>query len=100
MDFFQQCANTPLLVNTSRGKVVSIPDLVKALNSGLLSGACLDVLENENPGSYSVEEREMYKELFELQNVFLSPHIAGWTHESLELIARTMLEKIRRLNLV
>ena len=36
----------------------------------------------------------MYDELYELKNVILTPHVAGWTHESLQRLAEVLLKKI------
>jgi glyoxylate reductase len=61
------------LINTARGPVVDEHDLVESLRSGNLSGAALDVFDNEpniNP------------ELIGMENVILTPHIASATYES------------------
>ncbi len=96
-EFIDGCKDKVILVNTSRGNVINTQALIDALKSGKVGGACLDVFENEKPETYSAEEYSMYKELFEFENVIVSPHVAGWTHESLEKIARIVLEKIGRL---
>lgn len=93
-DFIEKCKDGVIISNTSRGVVVRTMDLIEALKSGKVGGACLDVYENEKVKSYTEAETEMYKELFEMPNVVLSPHIAGWTRESLRLIAEVLLEKI------
>ena len=89
------CNDGVIIINTSRGKVVHLDSLLGALESGKVGGACLDVFENENPLSFSEKESESYAKLYERQNVILSPHIAGWTRESLQEIARVTLEKIK-----
>ncbi len=93
-DFIQKCKDGVIISNTSRGQIVHLPDLIEALKSGKVAGACLDVFSNEKPSTYTSEEAILYKELFGMKNVVVSPHIAGWTHESLELIAKTLLDKI------
>jgi D-3-phosphoglycerate dehydrogenase len=95
--FISNCKQGAILINTSRGKVVRTRDLVKALVSGKLGGACLDVLENEDSGSYTYEERVLYNELFKLENTILTPHVAGWTIESKRKIAEVLLDKIKKL---
>jgi len=92
--FLNRCKDGVILSNTSRGKIVVTEDLINALQSGKVLGACLDVFENEKPETYSVEEKEMYRGLFLMQNVVVSPHIAGWTRESLKEIAEVLLNKI------
>ena len=93
-DFLNRCKDKVILLNTSRGKVVKTLDLVEALEQGKVGGACLDVFENEKPHTYSQSETNTYTRLFDRDNVVLSPHIAGWTKESLEKIAQVILKKI------
>lgn len=95
--FLQKCKAGCILVNTSRGQVVDTQALVHALESGHLGGACLDVFENEKPNTYSKAESNTYERLYACDNVVLSPHVAGWTHESLRRIAAVMLEKVDTL---
>ena len=64
----------------------------------LLVRACLDVLENEKPWTYTLEELYLYEQLYKMDNVILSPHVAGWTIESKRKIADTLLEKIQDSN--
>jgi D-3-phosphoglycerate dehydrogenase / 2-oxoglutarate reductase len=93
-DFIQKCKPGFVLLNTSRGKCVHTADLVAGLESGRVGGACLDVFENEKPGTFSEEEKRLYARLHALENVVLAPHVAGWTHESKRLLAEILLEKI------
>ena len=60
---------TAYLVNTARGGLIVEADLAAALRSGVLAGAGLDVFEEEPPG--------LDNPLYELDNVILSPHVAG-----------------------
>lgn len=94
--FIEKCKSGFVLVNTSRGACVKTEDLVPALESGRVSGACLDVFENEKPPTYSLVERYWFERLHALENVVLTPHIAGWTHESKRRLAEVLLEKITR----
>ncbi len=82
------------LINTSRGKIIDTKDLVNGLESGKVKGAALDVLENEKPWTYNEEEKLLYNKLFSMENVIVTPHIAGWTVESREKIAKYSYEKI------
>ena len=84
------------LINTSRGKIINTKDLVNELESGKIKGAALDVLENEKPWTYNEEEKVMYNKLFSMENVIVTPHIAGWTVESREKIATCSYEKIKK----
>lgn len=92
--FIERCKPGVILLNTARGSCVKTADLVDALESGRVGGACLDVFENEKPATYSEAERRLYARLHQLDNVVLSPHIAGWTHESKRRLAEVLLEKI------
>ena len=92
--FIRKMKKGAVLINTSRGRMVEINALIKALDDGHLSGACLDVLENEKPDTWSDEEKRMYTRLFEKNNVVITPHIAGWTRKSLRNIAQVTLSKI------
>jgi D-3-phosphoglycerate dehydrogenase / 2-oxoglutarate reductase len=95
--FIHNCAKKPIIVNTSRGNVVDTASLIEALGTGHLSGACLDVFENEHVTTFSTFEKEMYSQLYAFQNVIVSPHIAGWTEESLTGIAAVLLKKIQNV---
>ena len=95
--FIGQFAKSFYFINTSRGKIVRTNDVVDALKSGKLRGACLDVLEYETLSFESLgkEEPAAFTELKQMQQVVLSPHIAGWTHESNRKMAEVIAEKIQ-----
>jgi D-3-phosphoglycerate dehydrogenase len=86
------------LINTARGKSVVTADLVAALKSGQILGAGLDVLEYEKLSFESLfnseEKPKALQELLAMENVILSPHVAGWTIESKQKLAQTIVEKI------
>src|SRR5690606_22644689 len=86
------------LINTARGKSLVTADLVLALKSGKILGAGLDVLEFEKLSFETLFDSDnlpnSLKELFAMDNVILSPHIAGWTVESKEKLATVIAEKI------
>ncbi|WP_121665935.1 2-hydroxyacid dehydrogenase [Mesonia aquimarina] len=87
-------------INTGRGKSVVTNDLVEALKSGKILGTGLDVLEYEktsfeNLFTSKMEMPEAFQYLIEAENVLLSPHIAGWTIESKEKLAQTIVDKIK-----
>jgi D-3-phosphoglycerate dehydrogenase len=87
------------LINTARGKSVVTKDLIDALKSGKILGAGLDVLEYEKTSfesmMSSVEETSPFYELVNFDNVLLTPHVAGWTIESHEKLAQTIVDKIK-----
>ena len=67
------------LVNAARGPLVDEAALARALKSGRIGGAALDVLDGEPPDPESA--------IFGAPNLILTPHMAGSTHECLEAIA-------------
>ncbi|MCH3883600.1 2-hydroxyacid dehydrogenase [Tenacibaculum aquimarinum] len=87
------------LINTARGKSVVTADLVSALKSGKILGAGLDVLEYEKKSFENLfTESEIpaaFQYLINSENVILSPHVAGWTVESKEKLAQTIVDKIK-----
>ncbi len=93
--FIQKCKPGFVLINTARGKNVCTEDLVEALESGQIGGACLDVFENEKPPTFTEKDKALYDRLHQFENVVFSPHVAGWTHESKRLLAEVLLEKIK-----
>jgi len=86
------------LFNLSRGKVVVLKDLLAEIETGKVSGAGLDVLENENLPSFKANQPELYKRLMANPKVLLTPHIGGWTFESHEKINKVLFDKINALN--
>jgi D-3-phosphoglycerate dehydrogenase / 2-oxoglutarate reductase len=96
-DFINHFKTDFYLINTSRGEVASVKAILEGLDSGKIKGACLDVLENEKMDKLNIEQEELYTQLFQKQNVILTPHIAGWTHESYQKINQVLVEKIREL---
>lgn len=92
--FLSRIRRNVFIVNTSRGKVIKTEILLEGLESGKIRGACLDVFENEQVETFTPEEKEMYTRLYSYDNVILSPHVAGWTEESLFKIAATLINKI------
>lgn len=94
------------ILNTARGKCINTEDLVSALKTGKLLGAGLDVLEYEKASfedlfksndsdTENSKKPEAFQELLGMSNVLLSPHVAGWTIESKEKLAQTVVNKIK-----
>ncbi|MHC5538104.1 NAD(P)-dependent oxidoreductase, partial [Singulisphaera rosea] len=79
---------TGYLINIGRGAIVVLDDLVAALRSGRIAGAALDVFE--------VEPLPANHPLWDLPNVIITPHTAGYS----PIIARrhlaTLVENVRR----
>ncbi len=87
------------LINTGRGKSIVTKNLVKALQSGKILGAGLDVLEYEKSSFENLflddTLPEAFQYLINADNVILSPHVAGWTIESKGKLAQTIVDKIK-----
>ena len=98
-DFINRFKKPFFLINSSRGEVAELEAIVAALQSGKLKGACLDVLENEKLDRLTSAQQPIYEALFQLENVILTPHIAGWTHESYVKINEVLVEKILEFDL-
>jgi D-3-phosphoglycerate dehydrogenase len=100
-NFINAFANPFWLINTSRGKNVVTDDLVTALASGKILGAGLDVLEYEKLSFENLfidsEKPKAFAYLLQADNVLLTPHIAGWTFESHEKLAQTIVDKILKV---
>ena len=94
-EFLLKCKDGVIILNGSRGKVVDTGALLRAMDRGKVKGACLDVVENENPENRLGEEALMYENLFSRKQTILTPHIAGWTKESKRNIAYQLLKGIR-----
>ncbi|MBK9464159.1 MAG: hydroxyacid dehydrogenase [Chitinophagaceae bacterium] len=93
-DFFNLLERRPFFLNSARGGLVSLEELVNALKGNKIMGAGLDVLENENFETYSVTENIMLRWLLEQPNVIVTPHIAGYSHESFYKMAKVLLQKL------
>jgi len=77
------------LINNARGKVVNIPELAKALQSGKLAGAAIDVYPAEpasNGPFFGDDLNEWATELRACPNLILTPHIGGSTEEAQRMI--------------
>ena len=98
-EFINKFRKNIYVVNTSRGKILRTSDLIKCLKSGKVLGACLDVLEYEDLSFENVKLHDDFQALISMENVVLSPHIAGWTHESNYKMAITIADKIEALDL-
>lgn len=103
--FINQMKKNFWLINTARGSAVVTKDLVKALQTGKILGAGLDVLEYEKSSfenlfsDYTKNNIKKipseFRYLIDSKNVLLTPHIAGWTIESKQKLAQTIVDKIK-----
>jgi D-3-phosphoglycerate dehydrogenase len=95
--FFEKFKKNIYFINTARGKVLKTDALVESMKNGKVLGACIDVLEYESLSFEALDQSklpEAFQYLLKSDKVILTPHIAGWTHESNEKIAATLVGKI------
>jgi D-3-phosphoglycerate dehydrogenase len=103
-NFISKMKKNFYLVNTARGKNVKTSALVDALKSGKVKAAALDVLEYEKSSfenldtstSLSTGNKEDLQFLLDSEQVIVTPHIAGWTHQSKEKLAQFIVDKIEQ----
>ena len=86
------------IINTSRGKVVSLEDLKWGIEKNIIFGAGLDVIELEDYSFEKVtfEKNEILNFFLKSEKVIITPHIAGWTYESHQKLAKTIVDKISK----
>jgi len=96
--FIRRFRKPIVLINTSRGEVVRTSDLVAHLKEGTIRAAALDVLEYESKTFEKLHRVQdlpsHFTELTAMEQVILTPHVAGWTHESYRKLSEIMARKI------
>lgn len=92
--FFDSLEKQPWFINTSRGKITDTAALIDALQNEKISGAALDVLENENFETYTLLENNQLDWLLLQPNVIITPHIAGYSNEAFYKMSKILLEKL------
>ena len=76
------------LINVARGPVINQDVLLKALKEGWIAGAALDVFETE--------PLPLESELWDLPNVIISPHSAGYREGHTRMVTDLFCENLRR----
>ena len=82
------------LINVSRGEIVNSAAVVQAMKDGKIPGACLDVLENEKLSQLTNPQQDAFDYLRSSPRTVLTPHIAGWSHESYVRINEVLVQQI------
>lgn len=88
---FNRMKTTAILINSARGGIVNEADCAAALRSGRIAGAAIDTVDQE---PITKEVGQLFSGL---NNVILTPHVAGVTKESNRRIAEFAAENVRRL---
>lgn len=90
-NLFKKMKRKPVFVNVGRGKTVVEKDLIRALKEGLISGACLDVFQEEPLPKESP--------LYTMKNVVVSPHVSALSDDywdkAVELFKRNLRKFLR-----
>jgi phosphoglycerate dehydrogenase-like enzyme len=86
---FERMKPPAYVINISRGPIVNEKDLLVALNEGQISGAGLDVLNQEPPGSDHP--------LVNHEKVIVTPHTAGITRQSFDALGQAVADNVERL---
>lgn len=92
--FFNTMQQQPWFINTCRGKVHETNAIINALKQNKISGAGLDVLENEQLDTYSATENAALAWLNQQPNVIITPHIAGYSHEAFYKMSLVLIQKL------
>ena len=95
--FFAHFQKSIFLLNLSRGKIVETNALLKAIKSGKVLGAGLDVLEYEKSSFENLFDGSLpteFTELIQREEVLLTPHVGGWTVESYFKLSDVLADKI------
>lgn len=86
MDDFRKMKSNAIVINAGRGDVINEPELIDALQKGVIMGAGLDV--------FVEEPLPMESPLMEMGNAFLTPHTAATTEESVYRTAKVAAEGV------
>ncbi|MFC2126073.1 NAD(P)-dependent oxidoreductase [Bacteroidota bacterium] len=93
--FFHNFRKDLILINSARGQILPLKDLIRLMDEGKVTGAALDVLENEKIDTLQNSDNEIFNNLISRSNVVFTPHVGGWSYESYERINTILIEKIK-----
>jgi D-3-phosphoglycerate dehydrogenase len=93
-EFFNRFSQELIFLNTSRGEIAPLHDILLSIESNKIRMAGLDVLECEKLDEMNEEQEMAFQALKNSGKVLFTPHIAGWTQESYQRINAVLVEKI------
>jgi D-3-phosphoglycerate dehydrogenase len=93
-NFFGALQRQPYFLNSARGALVNTPDLCAALEQHQICAAGLDVLENEQPDTYTEIENTYRQYLLQHKRVLITPHIAGYSQEAFRKMSEVIIRKL------
>ena len=108
--FLSKCKDGVYLVNTSQTELTDLKAVVKYLKNGKLKGFAMDFLTCDNisyacpnivpsegsSGGSCTSSSKYFDELLTLENVIVTPHIAYFTQEAVDLILKKTFENIKK----
>jgi len=89
LSLFRKMKRGAFIINTARGPIIRELDLIQALEERLISGAALDVLEKE--------PMDFNNPLLKMDNVFITPHMAWYSEESIQTLKTRVAEEAVRV---
>ena len=90
-DMFRRIKPGAIFLNTSRGAIADEPALLRALESGRVSAAGLDVLDGEP----DVQDHPLRRYAERHDNLLITPHCGGFSPDAVRVVCRRAAEKIR-----
>ena len=97
-EFLNSFKKNIFLINSSRGKCLKTQALVNMIKNKRILGAALDVIEyeDENFKKINLKNKSDFDFIKKSENIIITPHIAGITHESKSRIQKVLLKKISK----
>jgi D-3-phosphoglycerate dehydrogenase / 2-oxoglutarate reductase len=96
-EYFFHFRKPLFFINTARGEIVNTTSVLNGIQSGKILAAGLDVLEVEKLPALG--QQEWFEKLAAERRIVLSPHVAGWTHESYRKISEVLAWKLKNLEM-
>ena len=92
--FYSAMSKPHILINSARGDVADTKVILGGLKSGQITGACLDVLEEEKSIDEILKQPDNIVQELLTYNVILTPHIAGYSYRAIEKMSAELLAQL------
>jgi D-3-phosphoglycerate dehydrogenase / 2-oxoglutarate reductase len=93
--FYSAMSKPHILINSARGGVADTNVILSGLKLGQITGACLDVLEEEKSIDETLKQPDNIVHELLKYNVILTPHIAGYSYDAIEKMSAELLAQLR-----